>query len=117
MKRAHQVRGITMRESPQACPVRLGDLGPLLDGVVRLLVIMIVSKSELERRNRERNLVGAADAYDQAWETPLTRMPVMKFRNESQSSFDTSYYLLTELLKSNVSPYRRRFMEHMFPGT
>ena len=87
------------------------------EGVVRLLVIMVVSKSELDRRNRERNLVGATDAYDQAWETPLTRMPVMKFRNENQASFDTSYYLLTELLKSNVSPYRRRFMEHMFPGT
>ena len=87
------------------------------DGVVRLLVIMVVSKNELERRNRERNLIGASDAYDQAWETPLTRMPVMKFRNESQTSFDTSYYLLTELLRSNVSPYRRRFMEHMFPGT
>ena len=87
-----------------------------VEGVVRLLVIMLVSKTELERRNRERNLLGASDAYDQAWETPLTRMPVMKFRNENQASFDTSYYLLSELLKSNVSPYRRRFMEHIFPG-
>ena len=87
-----------------------------VEGVVRLLVIMLVSKSELDRRNRERNLVGASEAYDQAWEAPLSRMPVMKFRNEDQVSFDTSYYLLAELLKSNVSPYRKRFMEHMFPG-
>ena len=88
-----------------------------VDDVVRLLVVILVSKTELERRNRMRNLVGASDAYDQAWEEPLAQMPAMKFRNENQSSFDTSYYLLSELLRSNVSPYRRRFMEHMFPGT
>ena len=88
-----------------------------VDGVVRLLVVMLVSKTELDRRNRERNLVGASEAYDSAWEEPLTTMPVLKFRNESQASFDTSYYLLTELLKSNVSPYRRRFMENIFPRT
>ena len=88
-----------------------------VDGVVRLLVIMVVSKPELDRRNRERNLMGASEAYDAAWEEPLTTMPVLKFRNESQAGFDTSYYLLTELLKSNVSPYRRRFMENIFPRT
>ena len=88
-----------------------------VDGVVRLLVIMLVNKPELDRRNRERNLMGASEAYDAAWEEPLTTMPVLKFRNESQAGFDTSYYLLIELLKSNVSPYRRRFMENIFPRT
>lgn len=88
-----------------------------VEDVVRLLVVMIVSKEELDRRNKERNLVGAVDAWNKVWEEPLTTMPVMKFRNDNQTSFDTSYYLLTELLRSNVSPYRRRFMEHMFPGT
>lgn len=88
-----------------------------VDGVVRLLVVMLVSKSELDRRNRERNIVGASEAYDTAWEEPQTRMPVLKFRSENQTSFDTSYYLLSELLKSNVSPYRRRFMGHIFPRT
>jgi predicted kinase len=87
------------------------------EDVVRLLVVMIVSKEELDRRNQERNLVGAVDAWSRAWEEPLTTMPVMKFRNDNQTSFDTSYYLLTELLRSNVSPYRRRFREHMFPRT
>ena len=86
-----------------------------VEDVVRLLVIMIVSKTEVDRRNQERNLIGASDAYDKTWEEPLKRMPVMKFRNENQDSFDTSYYLLTELLKSNVSPYLKRFMEHIFP--
>jgi predicted kinase len=89
-------------------------LGTKVDDVVPLLIVMIVSKTEVDRRNRERNIVGAS-AWDQAWEEPSKRMPVMKFRNENQVSFDTSYYLLTELLRSNVSPYRKRFMEHMFP--
>ncbi|MGD0423792.1 MAG: ATP-binding protein [Candidatus Bathyarchaeia archaeon] len=88
-----------------------------VEDVVRLLVVMIVSKTEVDRRNQERNLIGASDAYDKAWEEPLKKMPVLKFRNEDQASFDTSYYLLTELLRSNVSPYLKRFMEHIFPRT
>lgn len=88
-----------------------------VEDVVRLLVVMIVSKAEIERRNQQRHVMGATEAWDQAWQEPLTRMPVLKFRNENQPGFDTSYYLLIELIKSNVSPYRRRFMEHMFPGT
>jgi hypothetical protein len=88
-----------------------------VDGVVPLLVVMIVGRTELDRRNRQRNVVGAGEAWDQAWEEPATNMPVMKFRNENQASFDTSYYLLTELLRSDVSPYRKRFVEHMFPRT
>ena len=86
-----------------------------VDDVVPLLIVMIVSKTEVDRRNQERKLVGASDAWDKVWEEPSKRMPVMKFRSENQASFDTSYYLLTELLKSNISPYRKRFMEHMFP--
>jgi predicted kinase len=87
------------------------------EDVVRLLVVMIVNKEELDRRNQERNFVGSFEAWNKVWEEPLTTMPVMKFRNDNQTSFDTSYYVLTELLRSNVSPYRRRFIEHMFPGT
>jgi len=92
-------------------------LGTNVDDVVRLLVVMIVNKAELDRRNRERHLLGASEAWDKAWQEPSTRMPVLKFRNEDQTSFDTSYYILSELLKSNVSPYRKRFMEHIFPRT
>ena len=88
-----------------------------VEDVVPLLVVMIVSKAELERHNRDRNLIGAIEAWDKMWETSTSTMPVMKFHNDSRADFETSYYLLTELLRSNVSPYRRRFMEHMFPGT
>ena len=86
-----------------------------VDDVLGLLVVMVVSKTEVDRRNRERKLIGATEAWDQTWEEPSKRMPVMKFRNENQVSFETSYYLLTELLKTDISPYRKRFMEHMFP--
>jgi len=88
-----------------------------VEDVVPLLVIMVVSKAELERRNRERNYVGAIEAWDKTWEASSSTMPVMKFHNDSRADLETSYYLLTELLKSNVSPYRKRFMENMFPGT
>jgi predicted kinase len=88
-----------------------------VEDVVPLLVVMIVSEPELERRNRDRHLVGAIEAWDRTWESPRSTMPVMKFHNDSRADFETSYYLLTELLRSKVSPYRKRFVEHMFPGT
>ena len=86
-----------------------------VDGVLGLLVVMIVSKTEVDRRNAERKLIGAREAWDLTWEEPSKRMPVMKFRNENQVNFETSYYLLTELLKTDISPYRKRFLDHMFP--
>ena len=86
-----------------------------VDDVLGLLVVMVVSKTEVDRRNRERKLFGAREAWDQSWEEPSKRMPVMKFRNENQVSFEASYYLLTELLKTDVSPYRKRYLDHMFP--
>jgi predicted kinase len=87
-----------------------------VEDVVPLLVVMVVSKAELERRNRDRNLVGAIEAWDKTWEPSPSTMPVMKFHNDSRGDFETSYYVLTELLRSNISPYRKRFMENMFPG-
>jgi predicted kinase len=87
-----------------------------VEDVVPLLVVMIVSKAELERRNRDRNLLGAIEAWDKMWESSPSTMPVMKFHNDSRADFETSYYVLTELLRSNISPYRKRFMENMFPG-
>jgi predicted kinase len=92
-------------------------LSTKVEDVLPLLVVMIVSEPELERRNRDRHLVGAIEAWDKTWQSPPSTMPVMKFHNDSKVDFETSYYLLTELLRSKVSPYRKRFMEHMFPRT
>lgn len=87
-----------------------------VEGVVRLLVVMVVNKNELERRNQDRGMVGVVEAWDKTWEPPLSAMPVMKFRNDNRTIFDTSYYLLTELLRSKVNPYRRRFLGNFFPS-
>ena len=78
--------------------------------VIGVVVLLIVEKVELEGRNRERGIQGAVEAWDKAWEKPPANMPLMKFRNNSLSEFETSYYVLTELLKSEVHPYRRRFL-------
>lgn len=83
--------------------------------VIRLVVVFIVEKSELEGRNRERGMLGAVDAWNKTWENPTGNMPVMKFRNNSLAEFETSYYVLTDLLRSKVNPYRRRFVANLFP--
>ncbi len=90
-------------------------LNSKVQGVVGLVVLMVVEKSELEGRNRERRVQGLVEVWDKAWENPSSRMPVMKFRNNSLSEFETSYYILNELLRSKVHPYRRRFLSNIYP--
>jgi predicted kinase len=90
-------------------------LSTKVPGVTRLVVLFMVEKNELEGRNRERGMIGAVQAWDKTWENPLSSIPVMKFRNNSLAEFETSYYILTDLLRSKVNPYRRRFTAHIFP--
>lgn len=84
-------------------------------GVIRLVIVIVVERSELEGRNRERGVHGVIEAWDKAWEKPASNMPLMKFRNNSLDEFETSYYILNEVLKSKVNPYRRRFLGHVYP--
>ena len=90
-------------------------LNTRVEGVIKLLVVFVVEKSELEGRNRDRDMEGVVQAWDKAWENPPATMPFMKFRNNSLAEFETSYYVLTELLRSKVNPYRRRFVANLFP--
>ena len=83
--------------------------------VTQLLILMVVEKGVLEERNRNRNFVGAVDAWDKAWQNPSKNMPIMKFRNNSPAEFETSYYILTDLLTSKMHPYKRRFFTHIYP--
>ena len=86
-----------------------------VQGVARLVVLLVVGKSELEGRNRERGIGGAVEAWDKTWENPQRNMPVLMFRNNSIAEFETSYFVLTDLLRSSVHPYHRRFTAHLFP--
>jgi predicted kinase len=90
-------------------------LNTRVEGVVTLVVLMLVEKNELEGRNRERGMQGVLDAWNKTWENPSPLIPVMKFRNDSLSEFESSYYVLQELLRSEVHPYRRRFLGHIYP--
>jgi len=83
--------------------------------VTRLLILMVVEKSVLEDRNRKRQFLGAVEAWDKAWQKPSKNMPVMKFRNSSPAEFETSYYVLTDLLTSKIHPFKRRFFAHIYP--
>jgi len=83
--------------------------------VTRLLILMVVEKNVLEERNRKREYVGAVDAWDKAWQNPSKSMPVMKFRNSSPAEFETSYYILNDLLMSQVHPFKRRFLADIYP--
>ena len=90
-------------------------LNTKVERVTSLVILLIVEKTELEARNRERGVGGAVEAWDKTWEKPQRNMPVMLFRNNSITEFETSYYVLTDLLRSKVHPYKRRFTAHLFP--
>jgi predicted kinase len=90
-------------------------LSTKVEGVTRLLVVMIVEKNELEGRNRVRGIGGAAAAWDKVWENPAGRVQMLNFRNNSLAEFETSYYVLTELLASQVHPFKRKFLKHIYP--
>ena len=81
----------------------------------QLLIVMVVDKGVLEDRNRKRHSGWMVEAWDESWQSPSSNMPVMKFRNNSTEEFETSYYILTDLLSSKVHPYHRRFFTHTFP--
>jgi predicted kinase len=83
--------------------------------VTELLILMVVEKSVLEDRNQKRQFIGAVDAWDKAWQNPAKNMPVMKFRNNSPAEFETSYYILTDLLASKMHPFKRRFFANIYP--
>ena len=80
--------------------------------VIRLVVLVLVEKTELQDRNRERGTDGLTEVWDAVWEKPSTHIPVMQFRNNSETEFETSYYVLTELLRSQVHPFKHRFLGH-----
>jgi predicted kinase len=90
-------------------------LATRIRNVTRLLILMVVEKSVLEDRNSKRHFVGAVDAWDKVWQNPPKSMPVMKFRNSSIAEFETSYYVLTDLLTSEIHPFKRRFFAHIYP--
>jgi predicted kinase len=90
-------------------------LATRIRNVTQLLILMVVDKNVLEDRNLKRNFLGAVDAWDKAWQNPSKNMPVMKFRNNSPAEFETSYYILTDLLSSSVHPFKRRFFTHIYP--
>ena len=77
--------------------------------------MMVVDKSVLEERNNKRGFIGAVEAWDESWQNPPKNMPVMKFRNNSPDEFETSYYILTDLLTSKVHPFKPRFFTHIYP--
>jgi predicted kinase len=90
-------------------------LNTRVKGVIALLVVVMAEKNELIGRNRERGMEGVVEAWDKAWENPTLMMPVMKFRNNSLAEFETSYYILNEVIRSKFNPYKRRFLGHVYP--
>ena len=108
-------RSVVIDTTAPGNDVREFLLATRVRNVTELLILMIVEKSVLEDRNQKRQFIGAVDAWDKAWQNPSKSLPVMKFRNNSPAEFETSYYVLTDLLASKMHPFKRRFFTHIYP--
>ena len=110
-------KGLSVVIDTTAPDNRMRDLllSTRMRNVTQLLILMAVDKNVLEDRNRKRGVIGAVEAWDKVWQSPSKNLPVMKFRNDSPAEFETSYYVLTDLLTSKVHPFKRRFFTHIYP--
>ena len=49
-----------------------------VEGVIRLVVLLMVEKNKIEGRNRERGMTGAVEAWDKAWEKPSANQKALR---------------------------------------
>jgi predicted kinase len=75
-----------------------------------LLVVVSVDRSVLTKRTIEKFGDNATIlAYDKRWEEPKGEFPVFKFRSSNAEEFDAYYARLTELLESEIHPFKPEF--------
>jgi len=76
----------------------------------RLLVVLNVDKEVLIKRNIEK--FGDATSvfvWDKRWEEPRGRIPIFKFKSNNLIQFEVYYARLTELLESEMHPFKPEF--------
>jgi len=83
---------------------------PKVKRVNRLLVVLNVGREVLIKRNIER--FGDASpvfAWDKRWEEPKGGIPIFKFKSNNMEEFEVYYARLTELLESEMHPFKPEF--------
>jgi predicted kinase len=84
--------------------------------VNRLLVMLNVDKEILIKRNTEK--FGDAHpvfAYDKRWEEPKRNIAIFKFKSNTPAEFEAYYARLTELLESEMHPFKPEFYRSPLP--
>ena len=82
--------------------------------VNRLLIMLTVDRDVLIKRNIEKfGDANAVIAWDKRWQKPAGDIPVFKFKSSNLLEFEVYYARLTELLESEMHPYKPEF--HRIP--
>jgi predicted kinase len=80
--------------------------------VNRLVILFNVEREVIIERNIA--LFGDATpvfAWDKRWEVPPVGVPIFKFKSNNMKEFEDYYARLTELLESEMHPYKPEFQQ------
>jgi predicted kinase len=70
-----------------------------------LVVVMDVDKKVLMQRAKDSGKLSPLLAFDSVWQEPMSSLPLFKFRNDDESQFDTSFYLLKEYINHEYAEH------------
>jgi len=80
--------------------------------VNRLVILFNVEREVIIERNVA--LFGNSTpvfAWDERWENPPLGVPIFKFKSNNMGEFEAYYARLTELLESEIHPYKPEFQQ------
>lgn len=84
----------------------------------QLLIVFTVDRDILKKRNIE--IFGNNSpiaAWDKRWEEPTKECCLFKFKSNNMKEFEDYYARLTELLESEMHPFRPEFRHPLLPLT
>ncbi len=83
-----------------------------IKNVNRLVILFNVEREVIIERNIA--LFGDSTpifAWDERWENPPVGVPIFKFKSNNMEEFEAYYARLTELLESEMHPYKPEFQQ------
>jgi len=71
-----------------------------------LIVVMDVDRKILLARAKAAGKLSPLKAFDEVWQEPHGSLPLFKFKNDNESQFETSFFLLTEYMNHEYAHHR-----------
>lgn len=71
-----------------------------------LVIVMDVDRKILHQRAKAAGKLSPLKAFEAVWQEPHSSLPLFKFRNDNETQFETSFYLLMEYINHEYDEHR-----------